>query len=196
MRPSGSVKQNFVYHSIDTISATLFPLIAFPYASRILLPDGIGQVQFFKSIINYVVMLSSLGIPMYGIREIAKVRDDTLAMARTTAELLTLNLILAMIGYAIIAFLCCCIGKVQADPDPADGHRLSVVFSGRRRLSLSHPAESAGQGGRVGFSFSFRQDERGPAGLWRLFGHRRRRKQCFELHRVAATGCLAVGKGS
>ena len=113
MRPSGSVKQNFVYHSIETISATLFPLIAFPYASRILLPDGIGQVQFFKSIINYVVMLSSLGIPMYGIREIAKVRDDMSAMARTTAELLTLNLILAMIGYAIIAFLCCCVGKVQ-----------------------------------------------------------------------------------
>ena len=71
-----SIKKNFVWHTIETVSAVLFPLIAFPYASRVIMADGIGQVQFYKSILNYVILLTSLGIPMYGILEIARVRDD------------------------------------------------------------------------------------------------------------------------
>ena len=91
----------------------VFPLVAFPYASRVILADGIGQVQFYKSILNYVILLTSLGIPMYGIREIARVRDDAAEMARTTAEILSLNLLLTLGGYVIVAVLCFTVGRVQ-----------------------------------------------------------------------------------
>ena len=49
-----SIKQNFALNLINTISGLLFPLVTFPYASRILLADGIGQVQFFQGIIGYI----------------------------------------------------------------------------------------------------------------------------------------------
>lgn len=48
-----SVKVNFVFNLINTISGLLFPLITFPYASRVIMSEGIGQVNFYTSIINY-----------------------------------------------------------------------------------------------------------------------------------------------
>ena len=38
--------------------------------------DGIGQVNFYLSIINYISMFAGLGIPTYAIREVAKVKSD------------------------------------------------------------------------------------------------------------------------
>lgn len=110
---SQSIKKNFVFNLINTVSALVFPLITFPYASRILMADGIGQVQFFQSIINYVVLLTSIGIPLYGIKEIARARDNKEELSRTTIELVTLSVILSLVGYIIVAILCLTVGMVQ-----------------------------------------------------------------------------------
>lgn len=108
-----SVKTNFVYNIISTVSGLLFPLLTFPYASRVLMADGIGQVQFFTSIINYVVLLTSLGIPMYAIREIARVRDNQVELSKTTAEIILLSLFLAFLGYIGLAVICFVVDEVQ-----------------------------------------------------------------------------------
>ena len=110
---SKSIKTNFIFNLINTVIGLLFPLIVFPYASRILLADGIGQVQFYQSIINYIVLLTGLGIPLYGIKEIARVRDNIEDLSRTTIELILLGLILSIIGYLIVAVLCCVVGQIQ-----------------------------------------------------------------------------------
>ncbi|MDD5969499.1 MAG: flippase, partial [Anaerostipes sp.] len=41
-----SLKVNFIMNAILTLSSFLFPLITFPYISRILLPAGTGKVSF------------------------------------------------------------------------------------------------------------------------------------------------------
>ena len=66
-----NIKTNYAYNLINTVSGLLFPLLTFPYAARVLLADGVGQVQFFSSIISYIALFSGLGIPLYAIREIA-----------------------------------------------------------------------------------------------------------------------------
>ena len=71
-----SVKANYAFNLLNTISGLLFPLLTFPYASRIMMADGIGHVNFYQSIISYISLLSCIGIPMYAVREIAKVRND------------------------------------------------------------------------------------------------------------------------
>ena len=76
---AGSIKKNYIYNLINTVSGILFPLITFPYVSRVLLADGIGQVQFFDSIISYISLVTSLGIPLYAVRELARIRDDVQA---------------------------------------------------------------------------------------------------------------------
>ena len=100
-----SIKSNIIMNMILTMSSFLFPLISFPYISRILTPEGTGKVSFVTSIISYFSMFAQLGIPTYGIRACAKVRDDKIALSRTVHELLIINIIMNVISYSAF-FLC------------------------------------------------------------------------------------------
>lgn len=110
-----SVKMNYLFNLINSSSQFLFPLITFSYASRIMMADGIGQVSFFQSIISYISLFTSLGIPMYAIREIAKVRDSPEKMMQITVEILSLYAFLTFFGYIAIAVICMTVTKVQTD---------------------------------------------------------------------------------
>ena len=87
-----SVKKNFVMNALLAMSGFVFPIITFPYVSRVLGPAGTGRVSFATSVIAYFSMFAQLGIPTYGIRACAKVRDDRMALTRTVHELLGINL--------------------------------------------------------------------------------------------------------
>lgn len=43
-----SIKKNIALNLFKTLLSLLFPLITFPYSSRVLLPDGIGKVNFAR----------------------------------------------------------------------------------------------------------------------------------------------------
>lgn len=110
-----SIKSNYIFNLLNSVSQLLFPLITFPYASRIMMADGIGQVQFFSSIISYISLFTSLGIPMYAIREVAKVRSDVAKMSTTTIEILLLHAMLTILGYVAAAIICMTVSDVQTD---------------------------------------------------------------------------------
>ena len=57
---SKSIKKNFVMNTILTMSNFIFPLITFPYVSRVLLPSGTGKVAFATSVISYFSMFAPL----------------------------------------------------------------------------------------------------------------------------------------
>lgn len=101
-----SVKLNFVMNFILTLSGIIFPLITFPYASRILLPVGTGKVAFVTSVVSYFTMIGMLGIPTYGIRACAKVRDDKEKLSKTVQELMIINFIMMTVAlfFYILAF--------------------------------------------------------------------------------------------
>ena len=96
-----SVKANYLFNLINSASQLLFPLITFPYASRIMMADGIGQVNFFQSIISYISLFTCLGIPMYAMREVAKVRDNGKKMTQIAVEILLLHAFLSLLGYVV-----------------------------------------------------------------------------------------------
>ena len=126
---SKSIKANYFYSLLNTVTGILFPLITFPYASRIMEADGIGQVSFFSSIISYISLFTSLGIPIYAIREIAKVRDDISKMNKTTVEILLLHTALTIIGYLIVAILCVTVAKIYVDIPLFLILSLSILFN-------------------------------------------------------------------
>mgnify|MGYP002710098617 FL=1 len=97
-----SLTLNFVMNAILTMSQFLFPLITFPYISRILLPTGTGKVSFATSVVSYFALFAQLGIPTYGIRACAKVRDDRKALERTVQELFLINLIMSILAYIVL----------------------------------------------------------------------------------------------
>lgn len=92
-----SLKINAILNIIYTIVNILFPLITFPYVSRILLVENIGKVNFFNSLANYAIVFGSLGISTYGIRAVARVKDDEEKLNKVTQELLFLNIIATIV---------------------------------------------------------------------------------------------------
>lgn len=96
-----SVFYNFIMNVILTVSSFIFPLITFPYVSRILLPEGTGKVSFAASVVNYFLLLAQLGIPTYGIRACAKVRDNKEALNKTVQEIFVISIIMCIVSYVL-----------------------------------------------------------------------------------------------
>ena len=101
---NNSIKVNFIMNSLLTISSFIFPLITFPYISRTLQPEGIGNVNFALSIIAYFSMFAQLGIPTYGINSCAKLRDDKEKLSKNFQEIFLINIVVTLVSY-IIFFL-------------------------------------------------------------------------------------------
>ena len=98
-----------------TLSSIIFPLITLPYVTRVLGPEGVGKVYFASSVIAFFSMFAELGIPVYGIRACARVRDDKIALTRTVHEIMTINLAACIIVYAVFAVSLICVPAFKAD---------------------------------------------------------------------------------
>jgi len=97
-----SIKYNFVMNLILTASNFLFPLITFPYVSRVLQVEANGIIAYVTSIVSYFSLVASLGIPTYGIRAAATVRDDKRKLSKVVQELLIINIVL--VGLVLIIY--------------------------------------------------------------------------------------------
>ena len=100
-----SIKVNAVFNISYNLIRILFPLITFPYVTRVLGPVGIGVVAFAQSIATYFIKFSALGIPMYGTRTIARIRNDQHTIKRTFSELIVLGAGLSIIATVLYVLL-------------------------------------------------------------------------------------------
>ncbi len=112
MNKQTSVKKNFIMNALLTMSSFIFPLITFPYISTVLSPSGYGTVSFATSLIVYFTMFSQLGIPTYGIRACAQVRDHKDALSKTVHELFLINFVMMIFSYIVFAIVLLLVPKV------------------------------------------------------------------------------------
>ncbi|MBP5696320.1 MAG: flippase [Treponema sp.] len=96
-----SLKKNAILNAIKTIMGIVYPIITFPYASRILLPDGIGKVNFANSIVSCFAIIASLGVGNYATREAAKIRDNIPELRKLIKEILIINISSTIIAYIL-----------------------------------------------------------------------------------------------
>ena len=97
-----SLKKNIFYSGMLTTANYLFPLITYPYVSRVLGVDNIGICNFVDSIIHYFLILSTLGIGTVGIREIAKNKGNQAELEKAFSKLFTINTITTTIAIIIL----------------------------------------------------------------------------------------------
>ena len=71
-----SIKRNIAYNTFYQILTLIIPFISAPYISRVIGAEGIGTYSYTLSIQSYFSMFAALGTASYGIREIARSRDD------------------------------------------------------------------------------------------------------------------------
>lgn len=124
-----SLKGNIILNYINTLSGLIFPVVTFPYAARVLQPEGIGVVNFQNSIIGYVVLLTSLGIPLYAVREIAKCRNDENLRNRTMVEITILSVIFALIGYLAVYVIGVFVPRIQEELSLFYILSLTIIFT-------------------------------------------------------------------
>ena len=100
-----SIKANYILSVLRISSSTLIGVFTMPYINRVLGPESLGKVEYANSIINYFILLSAIGIPVYGIRQIAKIREDSDLLSKTTVELLCILLITTLSAYILLFFI-------------------------------------------------------------------------------------------
>ena len=112
MKRTLSLKCNMALNAFKSILNIIFPLITFPYASKILGIDNIGKYNFSSSIVSYFVLFSELGISTYAIREGAKIRKSELIKTFSN-EMFSINILSTLISYILLGISLIYIPKFQ-----------------------------------------------------------------------------------
>ncbi|KJW11653.1 polysaccharide biosynthesis C-terminal domain-containing protein [Levilactobacillus spicheri] len=97
------VIKNYLYNAAYQVFILIVPLVTTPYLSRVLGPTGVGINSYTNSIIQYFILLGSIGVNLYGNREIAYVREDKSKLSQTFYEIFLMRSVAVIISY--IAFL-------------------------------------------------------------------------------------------
>lgn len=98
-----SLKKNTIYNAVKTCSSILFPLITFPYISRVLLPENVGKVNFATTFVGYFALIATLGITTYAVRECAASKSDKNELGNVASQIYSINIITTFIAYVLLA---------------------------------------------------------------------------------------------
>lgn len=93
---------NAFLNGLRSILNLIFPLITFPYVSRILSVGGMGIYNFSNTYVNYFVLIAGLGVSTYAVREGAKYRDDKEKISTFSSQVFTINIISTIVAYVLL----------------------------------------------------------------------------------------------
>lgn len=100
------VVKNYLYNASYQVFILIIPLITTPYLSRILGPTGVGINSYTNSIIQYFILFGSIGVSLYGNRQVAFVRNDRQKLTNTFYEIFLMRSVTIVISYVFfIIFL-------------------------------------------------------------------------------------------
>ena len=108
-----SIKKNAVINSFRTILNLIFPLITFPYVSRILSVEDIGVYNFSNSIITYFLLIAALGIDKFAIREGTKYRDNIEEFSAFASKIFSINVISTIVSYLLLIITLCAFNNLS-----------------------------------------------------------------------------------
>lgn len=118
-----SVSVNAILNVIKTCLSIIFPLITFPYISRVLQTDNIGKINFASSINSYFLLLAGLGISTYAIREGARIRNNKKELTDFASQIFSINIISTIGAYAILLIV------LKFSPQLNDYKYLILIYS-------------------------------------------------------------------
>ena len=102
MKKQKSIGVNAGLNMIRTVCQMIFPLITFPYVSRVLHVENVGIYNFCQSVVSYFSLVAGLGISTYAIREGVRYRDDEEKMSLFASEVFSINFISTAFSYLVL----------------------------------------------------------------------------------------------
>lgn len=124
-----SLKTNVLLNYVNTFTSIVFPVITFPYATRVIQVEGIGLTNFYGSLVNYITLFSGVGIQMYAAKEVAKYRDNPALRNQCTVEIALLGFAFCALGYIAVGVLGAFVPSIHAHLDMFLVLSLSVFFT-------------------------------------------------------------------
>ncbi len=106
-----SIVKNYIYNLIYQMLTIILPLVTTPYLSRVLGAGPIGIYGYTLSIVTYFILFGSLGIAMYGQREIAYVQDKKEEQSKTFWEIVIFRVITMTVALIIFYLTFCLKGE-------------------------------------------------------------------------------------
>lgn len=97
-----SLGVNYILSALRIATSAIVGLLIMSHANKTLGAEIIGKVEYANTIINYFIMFSVLGIPMYGVREIAKQKKNKKDLSKTLVELLSIVFFTTTVAYIIL----------------------------------------------------------------------------------------------
>lgn len=94
--------KNYLYNVFYQLFILIVPLITMPYISRVLGPTGSGINYLTSANTQYFILLGSLGITLYGNRQIAYLRDNKQRVSQAFWEIFLLRCLTTLV--ALISF--------------------------------------------------------------------------------------------
>lgn len=110
------LKRNAFYNTAYQVIRIIFPIITYPYVSRILGPEGIGKVSYAQTFAEYFTTFSMLGLPIYAVREISRSRAYPGQLEQTTGELLSLSFHLSIGAFFLYGGSLFLVPKIAPEP--------------------------------------------------------------------------------
>ena len=108
-----NIGTNALLNVAKTLLLVLFPLITFPYISRVLQVDNLGKINYAQSIVSYFGLLAALGISTYAVREGARLRNQKEKLIDFASEVFSFNLFTTAIAYITLLIIACSMAKFQ-----------------------------------------------------------------------------------
>lgn len=100
-----TITSNMILNMVKGAMGVVFPLITFPYISRVLGVDAIGQYNFASSIVSYFVLIAGLGVNTYAIRSGAGYRENKNELETFSSQILTINVLTTVLSYILLFVL-------------------------------------------------------------------------------------------
>lgn len=124
-----SLGLNAFLNGLRSVLNIIFPIITFPYVSRVLSVGELGKYNWSSSFVSYFLLIAGLGIATYAVREGAKFRNDRNEISAFASQVFSINVFSTIISY-ILLFLCVLIfPKVQSYSTCIYIFSIQIVFT-------------------------------------------------------------------
>lgn len=100
-----SIAKNYIYNMVYQVLTLILPLITTPYLSRVLGAEGNGIYSYTYAIVTYFILFGSLGVALYGQREIAYSQEYPEKRKKTFIEIVIFRFITIAIASVFYVFL-------------------------------------------------------------------------------------------
>lgn len=99
-----SITKNYIYNMVYQVLILVLPLVTTPYLSRVLGAEGIGIYSYTYAIVTYFILFGSLGVAMYGQREIAYAQENVEERKRVFIEIVLFRFVTIFVSSIIYYF--------------------------------------------------------------------------------------------